>query len=80
MHWVLSTAPGRWEEVEGASNQRTPGSLGTTGQCSRSWACCRPVPDPNVPPYKDRCHPQADGIHSPHASGGGGWPYPSCSL
>lgn len=28
MHWVLSTAPGRWEEVEGASNQRPPDSIG----------------------------------------------------
>lgn len=49
MHWVLSTAPGRWEEVEGASNQRPPDSTGNSGQCSRSWASCWPAPDLKAP-------------------------------
>lgn len=38
MHWVPSTTLGRWEEVEGASNQRPHGPIGNSGQCPRSWA------------------------------------------
>lgn len=57
------------------------GPIGNISQRSRSRASCWPAPYLMYPPYKDRCHPRAVGIHSmPTGTGAGSTPPCSQSL